>query len=996
MKSGGIRFYLMGTSLLSSAWSFAAVAQDVQRADAGGEVAMAAANTSGEIVVTGSLIRNPNVSSATPVTSIGEKEIQLRQSLNAEQLVRDIPGSVAGMGNNNVSNNPGASTADLRGLGSNRNIVLLNGQRIVPYGLEGVTDLNVIPLALIQRTDVLTGGASTTYGADAISGVVNFVTRRDFTGLDLSASGGISDRGDGQSQRLDATVGFDLGHGRGNIAISGGYQKQDGVTQSARKWAAYPINSYTGAIGGSSSGVPSRLGSVTTVVDGSTVTAISGTTQIDPATGTAVTPYSLYNYDQTQYFQTPYERYNLYAAGHYDLTDNIEIYGRGMYSKTKVSAIIAESGAFGISVQVPFSNPYLPTGLLNQICNGAGLTAAQCSAAASATSTSDANYRTFTTSLSRRAAEAGGRTSDFSTTLFDFNGGLRGDIGSSLHWDVHGSYGESSQVRTIKNYTLVSRIRDAVLATSTDSCLSGNAGCVPLNIFGAEGTITDEMLSYLTANSTVRLKTTLAQAHGELNGSLPIASPFAEDKVQFAVGAEYRSYTASQTPDSLAATGDLGGAAVVAAVDGAYSVYEGFAEIDAPLIQNKPFFEMLDLQAGIRRSQYNIDANGSPSFGTTTWKAGVNWKPVRDLKLRGNFQHAVRAPNISELFSPITTGVSRLAVDPCAGSSPLTNANLAAICVAQGAPASTIGAIENPTSSQANLTTGGNANLKPEKSDSFTIGAVFQPSFIPGLTISADYYRIKITDAITSPTTADLVNACFGSITASSASSSACTIIRRNPLTGSLDGDSTVVSGLYGTLSNLGTIKTDGIDFSANYTRNLDFATLSLSFNGNWTNRSQFQATPTSVNRECVGYFSANCALSGSLQPRWSWNQRTTLSFSKLDVSLNWRHLSSFEQEPLSVTSSTTAYVGTLPSVTGLDGTYDFGRIKAYDAFDLTTRVTVSKNYDLTFSVFNLFDRNAPLVGDGIGAGGFSTGNTYPSTYDTIGRRFMVTAHARF
>lgn len=992
MKSSGFRVYLMGTTLLATLWSVSASAQDVQPAEA----AASAADNSGEIVVTGSLIRNPNVASATPVTSIGQKEIQLRQAVNAEQLIRDIPGSVAGIGNNAVSNNPGASTADLRGLGSNRNIVLLDGQRVVPYGLEGVTDLNVIPLALIQRTDVLTGGASTTYGADAISGVVNFVTRRDFNGLDVNASAGLSERGDGLTYRFDVTMGADLADGRGNIAISAGYQKQDGVAQRERDWAAYPINSYTGKIGGSTAGVPARLGSVTTVVNGSRVTAISGTTQIDPATGTAVAPYSLYNYDQTQYFQTPFERYNLYATGHYDLTDNIEFYGRGMFSQTRVSAIIAESGAFGIAVAVPFSNPYLPTGLRNQICNGAGLTAAQCSASAGATSTTDPNYRTFTTSLSRRAVEAGGRTSDFTTTLFDFSGGLRGDLNSSLHWDLHGSYGQSSQVRAISNYTLVSRIRDGLLATNTSTCLSGNAGCVPLNVFGPAGSITDAMLRYAKADSTVRLRTTLAQVHGELNGSLPIASPLAEDKVQFAVGGEYRSYTASQSPDLLAATGDLGGAAVVSAVKGAYSVYEGFAEIDAPLIQNKRFFEMLDLQAGVRRSQYDIDAVGSPSFGTTTWKVGVNWKPVRDLKLRGNYQHAVRAPNINELFSPITTGVSRLAVDPCAGAAPLANTNLAAICVAQGAPASTIGAIENPTSSQANLTSGGNSNLKPEKSDSFTIGAVAQPHFIPGLTLSIDYYKIKITDAITSPTPADLVNACFGSITASSASSTACTIIRRNPITGSLDGDSTVVGGLYGTLSNLGKIKTDGIDFSASYTRDINFATLNLAFNGNWTNRSQFQATPTSVNRECVGYFSANCGLSGSLQPRLSWNQRTTLSFSKADISLNWRHISSFKQEPLTVTPSTTAYVGTLPSVTGLDGTYNFGRIKAYNAFDLTGRVTIQKNYDLTLSIFNLFDKRAPLVGDGIGAGGFSTGNTYPSTYDTIGRRYMATVHAKF
>jgi iron complex outermembrane recepter protein len=986
---------LAGVGVLGASASFAQAAATATTADAPGvqtaDSAAAGADQNAAIVVTGSLIRNPNLSSVAPVTSIGQTEMALRQSTSAEQLVRDIPGAVPGIGSQVNNGNGGASTVNLRGLGSNRNLVLLDGQRIVPYGVGGVVDLDVIPLAVIERTDVLTGGASTTYGADAISGVVNFVTRTDFSGFEGTVTEGVTQRGDGNKLRAEATFGGNFADDRGNGLISVGYQKIDAIYQGDRNYSYNAIDSFTGKVSGSGTTVPTRFNGI--FYNGS---RILGNQQINSAGNALTAYYQPYNFNPLNIFQTPYNRFNIYGSGKYDVSDHIQLYTRGLYSKQTVSTILAESGAFSLTVAIPFSNPYIPSTVLGQICTAAKLTSAQCTAAANAKTTTDPNYKTFTTSLARRATEAGPRISNFTSNVFDYRVGARGDITDSIHWDVNGAYGESDLLQTIKGYTLNSRFKDALLATNTSTCLSGNANCVPVNVFGGTGVITPAMLGYLMANSTVKIHTSLAQAHGQITGEVPLTSPLASTPVNFAVGGEYRRYFASQASDSLAQSGDLGGSGGPAPnIAGAYHVIEGFGELDAPLVQDKPFFDMLELQSGIRRSHYVVETTGHPSYDTTTWKAGLNWEPVHDIKLRGNFQHAVRAPNIGELFTPVTTGLTNLATDPCAGTAPVNNANLRAICLAQGAPSSVIGQIQNPTSGQANERSGGNPALQPEISNSYTFGVVLQPSMIHGLTLSVDYYDIKVKHAITSPTPGDLVNACFGNATgsaatAAAASSAACTIIRRDPLTGQLSGDSSTVPGLLGQLSNLGKLKTSGIDLVANYTRDLGVARLNLSFDGNWTRTNKFQATPTSVNRECVGYYSVNC---GSLQPKFSWTQRTTISVKDVDFSLAWKHYSAMKQEPIDAASEP-AYNGVV-TTQYVNGTYNFGKIKAYNTLDFAARVGINRKLDLTLTVYNLLDRQPPITGYNIGSTSYNSGNTYPSTYDPLGRRFSVSAHVK-
>jgi outer membrane receptor protein involved in Fe transport len=1024
-------------------------------------------NSQGDIVVTGTLIRNPNLTSSSPVAVVGQEEIQLRQSNVAEELLRDLPGAVPSIGSAVNNGNGGAAFADLRGLGNFRNLVLLDGQRITPSSTVGRVDLNNIPLALVERVDTLTGGAATTYGADAVSGVVNFITRRDFAGMELNTSSQITQRGDGHIFRTDLTLGANFDDGRGNAVLSLGYQQADPVYQGARRFSLNNYTSTSGFAGGSGTTVPGRF----TV--GSTFNSIV------PESG-ILRPYvgsrDAFNFNPFNIFQTPFERYNIFGAAHYEVTDGVEVYTRGMFSKNTVETIIAPSGVFSSVVVIPVSNPFLPAAARSTFCanndfdrNTPGvqtITPAECAAAATALTPADPNFRAFTTTVGRRTTELGPRLSEFQTTMFDYRAGVRIGLTDTIDLDVSGAYGESQNEQNQQNYVLTSRLRTAVYTSSANSCNLGaspvvnnpnpllpplaqpgaspsaGTGCVPVNLFGPAGSITPDMIPYLTADAGTQQRASLAQARALLSGDFGASSPWSEDPIGFALGTEYRKYTGAQIADVLSqSAGELGGAGgAVLNFNGAYDVKEVYGEIIAPLVQDRPFFNALTLEAGLRYSAYKVDAPTSPSYNTTTWKLAATWEPVDGLRFRGNYQRAVRAPNINELFSPSAVGLTSLSTDPCRASNPdrnpATDANLRAVCLMQGAPVASLtptaqnprGTILNPTAGQSAGTFSGSLALRPETADSYTLGVVFQPSFIRGLSITVDYYHIRIKDAISQPTPGDIVNGCFGDpngggITAASVNDPACKLFARDPVTGQLSGDPATTGGLIFPVSNSGRILTDGIDVGVNFRRDLGFAKLNWSFQGNYTRRSIFQATvpgsvippgfpgaggalPPSVPRECVGFYSSNCgspgsagpnSTPGSLQPEFSFNQRTTLTFGDIDVSLLWRHVSKMRAEPGVVAYNCEDGDNPPISTGALAGQcLNFSEIKAHNLFDLAFRFGVSENLDLTMTVINLLDKEPPIVGSTIGSTAFNSGNTYPSTYDALGRRFAVSARLKF
>ena len=935
------------------------------------------------VVVTGSLISNPNATLSTPVNSTSADDILFKSVNTAEELLRDIPGVVPGLGSSVNLANPGASFVNLRGLGDNRNLVLMNGARLVPADIDGRFDLNNIPLAVVQRTDVLTGGASTTYGADAVSGVVNFVTKPRFNGVEITLSQQITGEGDGDTFRAEAAFGQDFAGGRGNAVFAAGYQDSEPVYQGDRDFGIRQFDSVTGLPSGSTVAAPTIFS-----LTGVGARQISENGTLDPI-------FEPYNFSPLNLYQTGFERYNLYGSATYEVNDRLELYGRALYSENTVNVIIAPGGAFGTAVQIPLSNPYLPEGARKQFCDANGISDAECLAASQATDPADPAYRSVVSVMSRRAVESGPRLRDAETTFQDYQVGMRGALTDTINWDVFASYGESSNTIETDGLYRNSRIIQSLQSTIDEDgniiCIDPSDNCVPTDWFGPVGSITPEMSEFLYGETSFVSDVRLSQVNAQVSGETPLSIPFANDPISFALGTEYRQLEATQTSNDLARIGDIsGGGGVIPDTDGAYDVWEAFGEIGVPIIQDRPFIHDLNAEAGIRYSNYEIDAPDNPSFTTTTWKLGGGWAPVPSVRLRGNFSHAVRAPSISELFVPTSTTIGALLNDPCANVTdrgepitgrPVPTGALRDTCMAQGAPASQIGLIQQPTAAQANITSGGNLDLQPEESDSWTIGLVLTPEFVPDLTLSVDYYSIEVTGAITTPTTGDIVNGCFNS---PSPTNAFCQLIGRDPITGALSGDQAAVPGISLTRSNLGKMATDGIDVAASYRRDLGFGQWSLSATGNWTNSSTFQATPSSVDRECVGVYELNCT---SLQPEFQWSVRNTLAFEEpFELSLLWRHIDSMNS--------------TIPLFSGdiqeLGGSYDFNQIPSFDYFDITARYMIGERYMLQLTVQNVFDEAPPIVGGTLRSGGFNSGNTFPSTYDALGRRFALTARATF
>ncbi len=912
------------------------------------------------IVVTGSRIQNPNLVQASPVQVVDENAIRLQQPVSAEALIRDLPGAVPNIGAavNNGAN--GSANVDLRGLGSNRNLVLIDGQRIVPAGLTAVTDVNNFPLALIKRVDITTGGGSSVYGADAVAGVVNFVTKTDFHGVEASANYGLTGHGDGESIGTDLTLGGNFSDDRGNAVLSLGYTHTEAVYQGDREFSLSSLSSKTGNKQGSGTTVPTNF-----------LFPTSG--QVDPATGTLVDSVKTFNFNPYNIFQTPFERYNLYSQARYELSSAIEVFAKGLFAHTRINSIIAPSGTFFNTYQLPLSNPFLPAGIRNAFCASPdiGISPAQCAAAATATSGSDPNYREVSIIPGRRFVEGGPRIADFTTDIFQLMAGARGPLLANLKWELRGQYGQSNRISTANGNGLSSRVQRALRATSATACADGSDGCVPLDLFGAAGSITPTMLAFLApASTSFRTRSSLSGVNAAVNGDVGVTSPFATTPIGVAFGAEYRRYTAAIEPDLPTRTDNevLGAGGAVKPVSGAFDVYEGFGELIAPLVENRPFFHTLTLEAGVRYSRY------STSGGSTAWKAGGSWQPMPSLKIRGIYQRAVRAANIAELFTPLSQGLANTQVDPCQGTLPLGNAQLTAACIASGAPAGQIGRIPEPSSGQINISFGDTPSLAPEKAETVTVGAVLTPAFLSGLSVSLDYFSIQLTDAIAAPNVDDILNACFVQFDLA-----VCRRIGRNPLNGSFNGGGET-RGLPLFLSNSGRIATSGLDLSANYKHKFGAATVNVGLTGNYTFEQKFQATPISIDRECVGYYSVNCGLSGSIQPKLAWNQRTTVTVGAVDLSYLWRHIDGVEVEPI-------VAAGFLDR---------FRRIPAFDYFDLAARATMFDHVTLTLTVLNVFDRQPPIVGSTIGATAFNSGNTFPSTYDPLGRRFVIGAKLRF
>lgn len=946
-------------------------------------VAAQADETIDSIIITGSRITNPNLTQSSPVASVDAATIELRQVNVVEEFLREIPGVVPSIGGSVNNGNGGSTFVNLRGLGANRNITLLNGTRVVPADLRGRTNLDIIPVAILERVDVLTGGAGSTYGADAISGVINFRTKTDFEGIDFRISQGDTFEGGGESSRFDLTLGGNFDDDRGNAVISVGYTDRAALLQGERDFGVSNISSVSGNAGGSSTTVPTRftipgaaVADIASVVPGYT----GGFLQASPD-GSELQPfYQTFNFNPLNLFQVPMEQFRTYGSANYQISDNVEFYTEALYAQSTNETNLAPSGSFGFSALTPLSNPFIPPTVLGQICGSLQIGAASCAAAGAATDQADPAYQEANINYARRFVELGPRTNSRQTSAWQFKTGARGQITDDLSWDVFYALGQSDVTFQQGGNGTRTRLTQSVQSTSTTQCQNTSGGCVPINLWGPLGSITPEVGAFLDVGNGGKTFTELEQMQAFISGDLPWSLPTVDAPISGVFGYERRDYLAGLTNELLTQTpGEvLGNGAAAPNTTGAYDVSEFFFEANIPVLRDVAMVEELTLQLGFRTSDYSTTGTED------TWKVGGTWSPVESLQFRGNFQKVTRAPNIFELFNPQATGLSNFASDPCAGAGPTGNADLLAVCLAQGAPANTIGGIVVDPAGQVNSTTGGNPNLAAEEAETWTIGAIWQPEAIPGLSLTVDYYSIEVEDAITIPSADDVFGACFGpgfasgaiAITGASAGSAACTGIRRNPETGNLFGNVATTAGLPLVRSNQGALETTGVDVTANYSYDLgDIGTLNYNGGLNWTDESLFQASPTGLNRECTGFYSGNCQ---SVQPEFMATNRLTLQSNvfdrDVDVSLLWRYIHDVEVEPGSGTFQ--------PQFTEMD---------AANYFDLTVRGNITDEFQFTLGILNIGDREPDFVGSNIGSTAFNTGNVYPSTYDPFGRRYSLT-----
>jgi len=1013
-----IQKYLLGSTVIAGAmaatYAAPAYAQDAEGANE-------------EIIVTGSLIsKNPNLELSSPVNTVDSVELGLRQTNLAEQFLRELPAAIPSIGSAVNNGNGGSSFVNLRGLGSTRNLVLLDGRRYVPADTTGRVDLNNIPLAVIERTDVLTGGATTTYGADAITGVVNFVTKRDFEGVEVTLSEQITEEGDGETMRADVTLGANFDDGRGNAVISLGYQNTDAVFQGDRDFSVFNVNSFTGVQGGSGNAVPANLffpaagpGAPGTTGPGGAGTTLVG--QVDPD-GNGFFPgfnggAGPFNFNPFNIFQTPFERFNLFGQANYEINDQIEAYTQATFSKQSVETIIAPGGSFFNTYAINLNNPFVNAGVAQGLCDNLALSAAECTAAVNtpfgatlADGSANPDYREANGLIPRRSVEAGTRNSEFTTTQFNFVAGLRGDINDHLSYDISGTYGESERLQRQSGFARFQNLQNALIATDENTCaVSQTAGtiadpnCVPINLLGNLGSISEESIDYVFGlTQQVITNASIATVNATVSGDTGFglsefgAGLFSEAPIGFAVGAEYRDFGATRLSDEASQTPGavVGGGGAAPDIDGSYDVFDVFAELNVPVFEDKGFAKSLTLDLGARLSDY------STAGSELTWKVGGAWDLAEGLgtTIRGNYQVSARAPNIGELFAPVTTGLSNLGVDPCEAQGPVGNADLAAVCIAQGANAGQIGSIPAPIAGQINVTGGGNPDLDTEDAETFTLGVKWEPEFAPNFSATIDYFDINVTGAVSSPTVGDIITGCFNSITAASAASAACSpnLIERSPATGGLSGAPNELRGLILQASNLGTIETDGVDLSLRYQKELNSDLfLNTSFDGTWVNKNTFQSQPGAIIRDCVGFFSVNC---GSPQSEFSFSQRTSFNYKDdYTLSLRWRYLSGLEQEPLDALApadggSGPAFVGN----TVLFGDVDFTRIPDEHYFDLTFQWDVTDWALLTLTATNLLNNQPAIVGSNIGTTAFNSGNIYPSSYDPLGRRYGASVRFKF
>lgn len=927
----GILTGLLATSsaYAQTAAAPASPAPSAQSASAVGEL--------NEVVVTSTRVIRDGYMAPTPTSVIGAQEIADKAPANIADFVNQLPSM-------SPSNTPranvgfvsaglvGINALNLRNLGSTRTLVLLDGQRVGPSSLTGLVDVNTFPQALIKRVDVVTGGASADWGSDAVAGVVNFVLDKDFTGLKGQIQGGVTTYGDDRNYNISLTTGTRFAGDRGHILLSGEIADNDGITGiGKRNWyngAKLFINPAYVAGNGLPQLIVAQNAGFATATPGGIITS-------GPLKGTYFGPGGTptqFNYGSivsgnfmaggdAQYadfaksgdLDAEMKRQNIFGRVAYDLTDRVEVFAQGSYARATAFNNALDQFNFG-NITIQPDNAFIPASIASRVTAPFAL----------GTLNQDLGPITATT---RRSSSRGviGAKGDFDA------------LGTQWNWDVSGQetinhvYTDSRLSITANYNAAIDAVRTSSGAIVCRSTLTNpNNGCVPYDIFGT-GVNSEAARDYVLGTTWGRTKLTEDVAAGTLRGE-----PFSTwaGPVSIATGIEHRREAVSGSNDPMTTTtvkpyfaGNF------FASHGSYDVTEGFLETVVPLAKDLPFAQTLDFNGAVRATDY------STSGYVTTWKAGLTYSPISDITFRMTRSRDIRAGNLAELFQAGQSSTTSI-IDPFNGNASATTFQV----------------------------TSGNLNLKPEKADSLGIGAVLQPSFLPGFAASVDYYNIDINDAISTVTAAAVVNQCFLGNT------SFCSQITRN--------SSNVITSVAVLPVNVAKQISRGLDFEASYRRpafsgNVSLRVLATRFLKNYSNDGISPATDT------VGTNGTNGTLKNSL-PKWRYSATLGWDSNKLSMSLTARGISAGVYNTSYIQCTSACPTSTVANMTindnGLPG-----------AFYLDSNITLKLPHDVEafLSVDNLANK-APVqmaFGPGIGTAPLSVN---PLLYDVLGRTFRL------
>lgn len=990
------------------------------------ESAEAAAPVVQEVVITGSRLRQPNLTSTSPIQVVGSREIQQMGTTDISTLINTLPqqfqNSTADFSNttNPLTSAGGITTADLRGLGPQRTLVLVDGRRLgvgdaSTLNPNPAPDLDQIPVPLIERIDVVTGGASAVYGSDAIAGVVNFVLKHNFQGLQIDGQYGIDNHDnhntlmqglesaaafnvptgshwDGQTRELSILAGTNFSGDKGNVTGYFVYLDADPVSQGARDFSGCLLHVATSTnpniidtpfCDGS---VNSNLFSPSFNPSPTANYSVVGN-QLLPYPQAGSVPPPLFNSSPYQYLSRGDTRYTAGFMANYEISEYARPYAEFSYMNDRSQVQIGPGALFY------FANPFNPSGtgglLVN--CNPVNpLLSAQENAVLCGNTANFPNgvpTATVDIGIGRRDIEGPPRSSYYEHNNWRGVAGIKGSLGDVWTYDAYASDYYTSLFQNNTGYLSFTRAQNALLVVTSPTtgqpvCEGGQAGCVPYNIWN-QGAITPQQLAYLLTNGSNYGWVNERILNGSIVGDLArygVKLPTANDGVGVVLGGEHRNEGLEYAPDQAELSNDLAGfSGAGVATSGTYNVTEGFLEARVPIVQAKPLAEDLVLHGAYRRSDYSTSAGS-----VNTYAIDLQWAPTQDFRLRGSFQRAIRAPNIIELFTPDSvTNTSAVSADPCAGPTP--TASLAA-CEHTGVTPAQYGTIKQCPAGQCSTLTGGNPELKPEVANTLSYGVTFTPTFLTGLQASVDFYNINLKQVVGIVPLTTTLQECL-----TTGDPTFCNNVVRTPI-GTLFG-TTIQNGgwIRGTGVNVAVATVRGVDVQAAYKWSLPphWGSMSATLNGAWLDQADTQPTPATARFDCAGLYGPTCL---TVNPRWRHNLRLDWQ-TPLHVlfSAQWRFIGSASldhntQNPELIDNSAPFGPGVI------DQTFD-ARLPSESYLDLSAIWTVNHTLTVRAGCNNVLDRDPPLVSAQLSATG--SPNTYP-TYDLLGRQVYAAFTATF